>query len=133
MVDTGFSGALSLLRPLVNYLRTNNLIDEYSDEKITTQLADGSVVENNIFYSAGEVAFTGCARVATLVPIIITNDRATPLIGQEILSAYKSANIDHENLQLILKAYSLDLLPCTPVTCRPAPGAKPFFLGETPR
>jgi predicted aspartyl protease len=117
LVDTGFSGALSLPRPLVNYLRANSNVinDHYNiNGKTTTQLADGSIVENNILYTSGEVAFPGCERVGILVPIIIANDGATPLIGQELLSAYKSANIDHENLQLILKAYPLDLLRETP-------------------
>jgi hypothetical protein len=132
MIDTGFAGALSLPRALVNYLRANNVIDDRSRYKITSLLADGSEVESAVVYVAGRAAFTGCTTATFYSPIIVTGDQAFPLIGQGILSWYASATIDRENLTLVLKGYPVGP-PCTPATCRLDPNAKPFFLGETPR
>jgi hypothetical protein len=133
MIDTGFTGGLSLPRSLVNYLRAKNVISDRYRSKITTRLADGSTVENDVAYAADWVSFTSCTGVTFLSPIIVAGDQAVPLIGQGVLSRYASAAIDRENLTLVLKGYPLRP-PCVLATCPPLdPNAKPFFFHGSPR
>jgi predicted aspartyl protease len=130
MVDTGFAGDLSLPRPLVEYLRAHKMA--VLGQKVINTLADGSQIENDTLDGA-EVTLPGCAYAIRFLQIIAMGDQATPLIGQDLLSEFASS-IDYENLRLVLWGRGR-LSPLQPpcFTCRPAPGAKPFFLGETPR
>jgi predicted aspartyl protease len=130
MLDTGFAGDLALPRSLVERLRASGAV-VLSPGKVTTRLADGSTVENGM--ASAEASFPGCAAFS-YVQIIVTDDRAVPLLGQDILSASASVNIDYANLRIDLRGQIWSSMPpCSPATCRFDPNAKPFFLHESPR
>jgi predicted aspartyl protease len=132
MIDTGFAGELQLPRSLVDQLRAHNMVQRDSGEKITAVLANanGATVEEDVIYvHAAQLSDGG---YFGFVQIIVADDRAVPLTGQGLLSAYLSTRIDYENDRiLVLKGFppSLSVPLCaTPAACRPAPDAVPFFI-----
>jgi predicted aspartyl protease len=130
MIDTGFAGELQLPRSIVDQLRAHNMVQRDSGEKITTVLANGATVEEDVIY-VHAAQLSDCGYFG-FVQIIVADDRAVPLIGQGLLSAYLSTRIDYENDRiLVLKGFprSSSVPYCaTPDACRPAPGAEPFFI-----
>ena len=130
MIDTGFAGELQLPRSIVDQLRAHNMVQRESGEKITTVLATGATVEEDVVY-VNAAQLSDCGYFG-FVQIIVADDRAVPLIGQGLLSAYISTRIDYENDRiLVMKGFprSSSVPYCaTPDACRPAPGAVPFFI-----
>jgi predicted aspartyl protease len=133
MLDTGFSGALTLPRTLVNRLSANGLV-MHNMGKFTGVLANGSVSEYDIVF-VGDVLLPPCQEFNFLAAVV-TDDQAPILIGQEILSGYLSANIDYDNRRLVLEQltpFSTRLPRClwpskqSPDCPQLDPGAKPFF------
>jgi predicted aspartyl protease len=133
MLDTGFSGALTLPRTLVNRLSANGLV-MHNMGKFTGVLANGSVSEYDIVF-VGDVLLPPCQEFNFLAAVV-TDDQAPILIGQEILSGYLSANIDYDNQRLVLEQltpFSTRLPRClwpskqSPDCPQLDPGAKPFF------
>src|ERR1700730_2042603 len=60
--------------------------------------------------------FPGCAAFS-YVQIIVTDDRAMPLLGQDILSTSASVNLDYTNLRLDLRGLIWSSTPpCSPAT-----------------
>jgi predicted aspartyl protease len=130
MIDTGFAGELQLPRSIVDQLRAHNMVQRDSGEKITGVLANGATVEEDIIYAHG-AQLSDCGYFRS-IQIIVADNRATPLIGQGLLSAYLATRIDYENDRiLVLKGFPPSPfvpLCATPDACRPAPGAVPFFI-----
>src|ERR1700730_11021151 len=65
--------------------------------------------------------FPGCAAFS-YVQIIVTDDRAMPLLGQDILSTSASVNIDYNNLRLDLRSDGHRPALRRKLQCEMAPG-----------
>jgi len=101
-IDTGFSGSLSIPRAYSEGLVANGTIDTRLDRRgsdVTSRLADGSLVTEPTILLR-EIILPGCRVFSNVVAAI--SDGGIPLIGEGVLSRFRSASIDHVKMRLIL-------------------------------
>jgi predicted aspartyl protease len=101
-IDTGFTGNLLIPRGFLDLLRKKGDLTKLdrSGPSVTSTLADGSEITQETII-VREIILPGC-RAFSNVRAIISPAGSIPLLGQDILSRFSSAGIDHKEGGLIL-------------------------------
>jgi predicted aspartyl protease len=102
VIDTGFSGWLSLPRATLATLQASGVPGIRRGSDVPAVLADGSSITQTTV-TVPSAGLPGCDHWKDLSTVVTDGD-IPPLIGAALLAQYRSVNIDILNLQLVLTA-----------------------------